>query len=248
MSSLPERTKASLLSPSQSLPPPGFGPCLVSRFLAGSQARGSPSGQANSTGPLPTPPPPPSPVPEAGSVQLPAPSDSSRARGRRQPGRSFLSSSWGQQFLLSWEARGMPFPGRSGPGQTREQAVRIRNTSVGDCFKTRLFQASRRTKDVERSAQHHSVYELPAGALPSPARFPARRQPAHPLHPPCFTLRARSCRWEQRGGDGGRDGTWREEVVTGRRQQPRRCYLPEAGNVAPRPGGSQRARGWIHPT
>lgn len=194
--------KSILAKPVSVSAPPGFGPCLVSRFLAGSQARGSPSGQANSTSPLPTPP-PPSPVPEAGSVQLPAPSDSSGARRHRQPGHGFLSSSWGPQLLLSCRARGTPFPGRSSPGQTREQVVRIRNTSVGDCFKTRLFQASRRTKDVERSAQHHSVDELPAGALPSPAW----RQPAHPLHPPCFTLRARSCQWEQRVG-GCRGKRW----------------------------------------
>ncbi|KFQ53800.1 hypothetical protein N333_04839, partial [Nestor notabilis] len=51
----------------------------------------------------------------------------------------------------------------------------------GDCFKTRLFQASSRTNDVIRSAQHHSVDKLPAVALPS--CFPDGWQPAHPLHP-----------------------------------------------------------------
>lgn len=126
------------------------------------------------------------PVPMAGSVQLPAPSNSSGARWHRQPGHGFLSSSWGQQLLLSCGTRGTLFPGKSSPGETREQVVQIRNTSVGDCFKTRLFQASRRTKDVKRSAQHHSVDGLPAGALPS--CFPDWWQPEHPLHPSCSLL------------------------------------------------------------
>lgn len=148
--------------------------------------RGSPLGQANSANPLPTPP-PPSPMPKAGLVQLPVPSNSSGARQHRQCGHGFLSSSWGQQLLLSCGAQGMPFPGSSSQGETQEQVVQIRNTSVRDCFKTRLFQASRRTKDVERSAQHHSVDE------PCPPTFlPGGSQHIH------FTLRARSCRREPR--------------------------------------------------
>lgn len=169
-----------------SAPSPGFKPCLASRFLAGSQVRGSPLGQANSANPLPTPP-PPSPMPKAGSVQLPVPSNNSGARQHRQRGHGFLSSSWGQQLLLSCGAQGMPFPGSSSQGETQEQVVQIRNTSVRDCFKTRLFQASRRTNDVERSTQHHSVDE------PCPPTFlPGGSQHIH------FTLRARSCRWEPR--------------------------------------------------
>lgn len=199
---LPVREDKSILAKpvSVSARPPGFRPCLVSRFLAGSQVRGSLSGQANGTGPLPTPPPSPSPIPKADS-----PSDSSGATWCRQPGHSFLSSSWGQQLLLSCGAQGTPFPGRSSSGQTREQVVQIRNTSVGDCFKTRLFQASRRTKDVERSAQHHSVDELPARALPSPALFPcpaAASTSASPSipHPPCLAPVDGNSGWGGRGG------------------------------------------------
>lgn len=89
-------------------------------------------------------------------MQLPVPSNSDGVRQHRQRGHGFLSSSWGQQLLLSCGAQGTPFPGSSSQGETQEQVVQIRNTSVRDCFKTRLFQASR-TKDVERSTQHHSV-------------------------------------------------------------------------------------------
>lgn len=185
---LPVRKDKSILAKlvTISAPSPRFRPCLASRFLAGSQVRGSPLGQANSANPLPTPPPPPSSTPKAGLVQLPVPSNSSGARQHRQRGHGFLSSSWGQQLLLSCEAQGMPFPGSSSQEETQEQVVQIRNTSVRDCFKTKLFQASR-TKDVERSAQHHSVDE------PCPSTFlPGGSQHIH------FTLCAHSCRWEPR--------------------------------------------------
>lgn len=111
--SLSGRTKASWLSRSVlvSAPAPGLAlpcqwPCLVSRFMAGSWVRGSLLGQANSTVPLPISPPPPSPL---GTLQLPAPTDSGRTRWRRQLSHSFLSSSWGQQLLLS--SKGRPSPG-----------------------------------------------------------------------------------------------------------------------------------------
>lgn len=132
----------------------------------------------------------------------------------------------------------MPFPVRSGPGETQEQVVRTRNTSVGYWVKTRLFQESRRTKDVKRSAQHHSVDELPNRAL-----LPCLAAASTPTSPSMLCL---PCLLRSMGTAGG--GIWREEVVTGRQQQPRRCYLPGAGNVAPRPGSSQWAWGWIHPT
>lgn len=121
------------------------------------------------------------PCPRRGRCSFPCP-NSSGARQHRQCGHGFLSSSWGQQLLLSCGAQGMPFPGSSSQGETQEQVVQIRNTSVRDCFKTRLFQASRRTKDVERSAQHHSVDE------PCPPTFLPGGKPAHPLHPACSLL------------------------------------------------------------
>lgn len=179
--------------------------------------RGSPLGQANSANPLPSPP-PPSPMPKVGSVQLPVPSNSSGARQHRQCGHGFLSSSWGQQLLLSCGPQGMPFPGSSSQGETQEQMVQIRNTSVRDCFKTRLLQASR-TKDVERSAQHHSVDE------PCPPTFlPGGSQHIH------FTLRARSCRWEPRveGHEGKR---WRQEDSNS-----------HAAVISPKPGMWPRAQ------
>lgn len=91
-----------------SAPSPRFGPCLASRFLAGSQVRGSPLGQANSANPLPTPPPPPSPMPKAGSVKLSMPSNSSGARQHRQRGHGFLSSSWGHNSCSPVEPMGCP--------------------------------------------------------------------------------------------------------------------------------------------
>lgn len=172
-------------------------------------------------------------------MQLPVPSDSSTARWHKQPGHSFLSSSWGQQLLLSCRARGTPFPGRSVPGQTREQVVRIRNTSVGNCFKTRLFSSKQENKRCRKKRPASQCRRVPCRSPAQPC-LAAASTSASPsvLHPPCLLL--------SMGTAGG--GTQREEVVTGRRQQPRRRYLPEAGNVAPRPGGSRRARGWIHPT
>ncbi|EOA97229.1 hypothetical protein Anapl_05024, partial [Anas platyrhynchos] len=43
----------------------------------------------------------------------------------------------------------------------------------GGLFEDRLFQASGRTKDGERGAQHHSVDQLPAGALPGTSASPS---------------------------------------------------------------------------
>lgn len=58
----------------------------------------------------------------------------------------------------------MPFPGCSYHGDTQEQVVQIRNTSVRDCFKTRLSSKQNKRK---RSAQHHSVDEpCPPAFLP----------------------------------------------------------------------------------
>lgn len=125
------------------------------------------------------------PYPGQGWCSFPCP-QTAMVKQHRQCGHGFLSSSWVQQLLLSCEAQGMPFPGSSSQGETQEQVVQIRNTSVRDCFKTRLFQASR-TKDVERSTQHHSVDQ------PCPPTFlPGGCQHIH------FTLCACSCRWEPR--------------------------------------------------
>lgn len=162
-----------------SAPSPRFGPCLASRFLAGSQVRGSSLGQANSTNPFPTPP-PPSPMPKAGSVKLSMPSNSTGARQHRQRGHGFLSSSWRHQLLLSCGAHGMPFPGCSSQGETQEQAVQIRNTSVRDCFKTRL--SSKQNKRCQKKCPASQCRR----ALHS--RSPAWWQLAHPFHPVCSLL------------------------------------------------------------
>lgn len=90
----------------------------------------------------------------------------------------------------------------------------------GGLFEDRLFQASGRTKDVERNAQHHSVAQLPAGARPIR-----------------FALRAGPCQWEQRAGDTeGRGGDRKTATAT----------LP----LSPRSQecGSRWAKGWIRPT
>lgn len=226
----PAREDKSILAKrvSVSAPPRGSGPAFSANFWLVSR-QGAPVG--------------------AGKQHRPPPHSSSAfpcTRGGfsaasctlRQPSHGFISSCWRQQLLFFSRALGMPFPVRSGPGETQEQVVRTRNTSVGDWVKTRLFQESRRTKDVKRSAQRHSVDELPDGALLS--CWAAASTPTSPsvLRPQC-SLRSM-------GTAGG--GTRREEVVTGRQQQPRRCYLPGARNVAPRPGNAQQAWGWIHPT
>lgn len=79
-----------------SAPSPGLGPWLA-RFLAGSQVRGSPLGQANSANPLPTP--PPSPMPKAGSVQLPVPSN----------------KQWGKAAQTAWPRFSLLFLGTAAP-------------------------------------------------------------------------------------------------------------------------------------
>lgn len=62
----------------------------------------------------------------------------------------------------------------------------------GGLFEDRLFQASGRTKDGERGAQHHSVDQLPAGALPGTSASPSV---------PALSLEQRVGDSEGRGGD-----------------------------------------------
>jgi len=169
--SLSGRTKAPSLSGSGSLPPPGVWPCLVSRFLAASQARGSPPGQENGTGPLRLP-----PYPRRARRSFPHP------RAAR-PQLSLLFP--GQQLPLSQSPRDA-LPGEIQPGgTTREQAVRVRNTSVGDCFKTRLFPASRRTSRRRKKCPASQCRRAPgrSPAQPCPLAASTSASPSE-LRPP----------------------------------------------------------------
>lgn len=107
------------------------------------------------------------------------------------------------------EGAGRP-PGenKSGPRDARSQEAAVRaplgaggmnkKHFSGGLFEDRLFQASGRTKDVERNGQHHSVDQLPAGARPVR-----------------LALRAGPCQWEQRVGDTeGRGGDRKTATAT----------------------------------
>lgn len=159
--------------------------------------RGSLLGQASGTSPLPTPP-LPFPVPKEGLVQLPVPFDQQQGSLAMAFSPLLFLVTADTALLRSWRNS---FPMEIQPRRNSRAGGASKKHFSGDCFKTRLFQASSRTKDVGRSAQHHSVDKLPAGALPS--CFPDGWQPAHPLHPPCSLLSMGTVggEVEGRGGD-----------------------------------------------